>query len=145
MGMSCSGVVVWCDLSSLCLAGLWDGWVLHPSALGLSQLVFPSPSYHTGTYDRAPSLFPPAPHLPPAAKPIGSKRMRWEQTPALRDLQTTLHFLGFSKPDLLEIPPSAAARALEGREDGGLCPQGVQDGAEAPGPSGPVPSGGRVT
>lgn len=48
------------------------GWVLHPSALGLSQLVFPSPSYHTGTYNGAPSLFPPAPHLPPAAKPTGA-------------------------------------------------------------------------
>lgn len=55
------GVLQWCHglvWPEFCMFCWTLGWMLHPSALRLSQLVFPSPSYHTGAFDGAPSLFP---------------------------------------------------------------------------------------
>lgn len=72
-GMSRSPVVGWHGLSLGCL-GWALGWMLHPSALGLSQLVCLSPSYHTVIYHGASGLFPPASHLPLATNPLGATR-----------------------------------------------------------------------
>lgn len=70
-GMSRSPVVGWHGLSLGCL-GWALRWMLHPSALGLSQFVCSSPSYHTVIYRGASGLFPPAPRL--ATKPLGATR-----------------------------------------------------------------------
>lgn len=55
------GVLQWCHglvWFEFCVSCWAPGQVLHPSALGLSQLVFPSLRCYTGTSDGAPSLFP---------------------------------------------------------------------------------------
>lgn len=84
MGMSCSGVVVWCGLSSACLAGLQRGCCIHQPWDFLS-LYFKVP---VTTLGPTMGLQGYSPSTPPSSccKTPWSKQERWEQTPALRDL-----------------------------------------------------------
>lgn len=138
----CPAVVSWFGVARVLRVSLGSASI----SLGAFSACISKPQLSHWDHDGAPSLFPPAPHLGPAAKPIGtngrdahgSKTLpcRFVNSPALSGVQ---------KPSSLEIPTSAAGGLLEGLEDGGLCPHSVWDRVVAPDLSIPVPPGGRVT
>jgi len=120
------------------------GWLLHPSALGLSQLVLSSPSYCTVGFQ---GCFPQHPAFLLLQTPL---EQAWEiptgAKPCLGVGDWCL--LGLSKTKLLKIPPSPVAGLLVGLEDGGPGSSpwdGEHAWVAAPGPSSPVTLGGWVT
>lgn len=112
MGMSRSPAAGWRGVSLGCL-GWALGWVLHPAALGLSQLVLLSPSCWAVIYCRA-------------SKPLGERggRFPWEQNPALawgiREQPCT--FWGSAKPGCSKSHPLQSLCFWRGWREMGCVP-----------------------
>lgn len=107
--LSCSGVVVWCGLSSASLAGLWGGCCIH-QPWGFLSLYFQVPVITLGPTMRLQAYFPQQNPL----EPMGE--MGAHPCPA--------GFVNNPAPfGVQQIPPSPAARFLEGWRAAGCVPR----------------------